>query len=86
MNILLKAFLLRPLGGSLSSPPSSSTGPLVARLLPRVLDRPEDETGPSQTLDDTQRDRVEQEDPRAAAEVPLSSPRLELFSRPPPGP
>lgn len=92
LKILLKVFLFRLLDGSASSPPSSSTGLLLAgiwspvpRPLPEELDEAEDEkaTGLLVTSDVMHRERVEEE-AASTAELPLSSPRLELFSRPPP--
>lgn len=93
LKILLKAFLLRLLDDSVSSPPSSSTGLLLAgtwspvpRLVPEELDEAEDKkaTGLSVMSDVMHRERVEEEEASPEAELALSSPRLELFSRPPP--
>lgn len=60
----------------------------VPRPFPDELDEAEDAktSGLSMASDVTQRERVEQEEARTAAELPLSSPRLELFSRLPPPP
>lgn len=90
LKILLKAFLLRPPDDSLSSPLSSSGGLLLARMctpIPRPLpdepDKDEKVVGLSLAWDVAQSEPVEQEEVRTAAEVPLNSTRLELFSRPP---
>lgn len=93
LKILLKAFLLRLPEDSLSSPPSSSAGLLLVegwvptpRQLPDELDDTEDEkiSGLSTESGVTQRERVEMEEAMTVAGLPLSSPRLELFSRAPP--
>lgn len=94
LKILLKAFLLRLPEDSLSSsPPSSSAGLLlgegwtpIPRQLPDKLDEAEDErtSGLSTGSDVTQRERVEMDEAMTVAGLPLSSPRLELFSRAPP--
>lgn len=94
LKILLKAFLLRLPEDSLSSPPpSSSVGLLldegwtpIPRQLPDKLDEAEDEktSGLSTESGVTQRERVEMEEAMTVAGLPLSSPRLELFSRAPP--
>lgn len=93
LKILLKAFLLRLPEDSLSSPPSSSAGLLldegwtpIPRQLPDKLDEAEDEkaSGLSTESGVTQRERVEMEEAMTVVGLPLSSPRLELFSRAPP--
>lgn len=93
LKILLKALLLRLPDDSLSSPPSSSAGLLldegwtpIPRQLPDKLDEAEDEktSGLSTESGVTQRERVEMEEVMTVAGLPLSSPRLELFSRAPP--
>lgn len=93
LKILLKAFLLRLPEDSLSSPPSSSAGLLLGEgwtPIPRqLLDNPdeaEDEKTrePSTESGVTQRERVDMEEAMTVAGLPLSSPRLELFSRAPP--
>lgn len=93
LKILLKAFLLRLPEDSLSSPPSSSTGLLLGegwtptpRQLLDKLDEAEDEKTrePSTESGVTQRERVDMEEAMTVAGLPLSSPRLELFSRAPP--
>lgn len=95
LKSLLKAFLLRLPDDSPSSPVSSSTPPFlvgtwspVPRALPDELEEVDDEKTavPSVASDVMQRERVEQAEARTVAEMPLSSPRLELFSRPPPPP
>lgn len=95
MKSLLKAFLLRLPDDSLSSPASSSVPPFLVgtwspapRALPDELEEVDDEKTavPSVASDVMQRERVEQAEARTEAEMPLSSPRLELFSRPPPPP
>lgn len=93
LKILLKAFLLRLPEDSLSSPPSSSAGlllgegwtPIPRQLLDR-LDEAEDEKVRALSTESgvTQRERVEMEEAMTVAGLPLSSPRLELFSRDPP--
>lgn len=92
-KILLKAFFLRPPDDSLSSPPSSSRGLLLAqwcapvpRLLPDELERDEKVVGLSLAWEVANSELVEQEEAREAEELPLNSTRLELFSRPPPPP
>lgn len=94
LKILLKAFLLRLPEDSLSSPPPSSSAGLlldegwtpIPRQLPDKLDEAEDEktSGLSTESGVTQRERVEMEEAKTVAGLPLSSPRLELFSRAPP--
>lgn len=92
LKILLKAFLLRLLDASLSHT-ASSVGLLLAgswtpvpRPLPEEVEEVEDEnaTWLSVLSEVTQSERVEQEEVRPSIALPLSSPRLELFSSPPP--
>lgn len=93
LKILLKAFRLRLPDGSLSSHRLSSVGLLLAgnctavpRPLPEELEEAEEEnaTWASVLSEVSQSEWVEQEETSPSMALPLSSPRLELFSSPPP--